>query len=398
MKTRNANAGAFITGIGSISIFGANKGLVRPQKRPLSPVERWTVPEKRFARFVESFRPRDIVPGIKTRRFDRLSIWAVIASYLALEDAQIDPNDISGPGYGVVFGTGFGPLDSTEAFCRSVADYGHVKADAIVFPETLDNTAGSHVSRILDLKGPNITVTSRGISGETAIVQAASILESGEADLIIAVAGDVLTQSLFDFYESIGVLSSECFDGQSFQGKEANLRNRFIPGEGLAAFVMESGRHHRGRSARPYCRYKSGCLGGDLSALPFSWGQDSVKTADIINAALGSACPDEIGAIVSLSNGFAELDAVESDAIRKVFGSQNPPKVLFPGEYIGGFDGNAVLKMMIALSTLKQDAPDISENSINGIDHRILLPQGRLALSLGASTGGGRAALVFELL
>jgi len=83
---------------------------------------------------VEPFVASKVVPGLKTRRLDRLSIWALVASSLALQDARIEPGNEILTKAAVVFGTGFGPLDLTAAFCASASEYGCAKADAIVFP------------------------------------------------------------------------------------------------------------------------------------------------------------------------------------------------------------------------------------------------------------------------
>src|ERR1700691_4078741 len=79
-----------ITGIGSVSPYGPLAGLI-PQC-PLEPsaITDWTSAGLRRAFLVPPFRPASVVPGLKTRRLDRLSAWALVASSLALKDAGID--------------------------------------------------------------------------------------------------------------------------------------------------------------------------------------------------------------------------------------------------------------------------------------------------------------------
>jgi 3-oxoacyl-[acyl-carrier-protein] synthase II len=385
MADGNMRTQSHITGIGSVSPCGTISGLIHQQQRALKTIKGWPTRGLRKAYLVEPFLPSAVVPGLKTRRLDRLSVWALVASALALQDAQVDPATIIQSRCSVVFGTGFGPTDLTGAFCGSVADNGCSRADAIVFPETLDNSAGCHVARHFGFKGPNITVTCRGVSGEAAIIQAATFLESGEADLVIAIGGDVLGQALYDYYERTGVLASACLDAGAVEGSEPRQRDGFVPGEGLAAFVMESGNRFQKRRGGAYGRYRSGFMGADLTALPFSWGHDRATITDLISRALKPARPEDVAAVVAAGNGSASLDALESESLREVFGHRDPIHVVAPKQQLGEFDGNAQLRLTMAFSRLHQDAQTGAAS------------QGKLMLLLGASTGGGRAALTFEL-
>ena len=387
-----------ITGMGSISAFGPIKGPIQQNTIPLRVIKGWPTRGLRRACLVEPFLPSSVVPGLKTRRLDRLSVWALVASSLALQDAQLDLTNVARHRCGVVLGTGFGPQELTGAFCSSVAESGFSKADAIIFPETLDNSPCCHVARINGLTGPNITLVSRGISGEAALIQAASILESGEADIAIAIAGDVLTQALYEYFESTGTLASVCFDDGNIEASGFRNWNGFVPGEGLAAFVMEKGDHYLERQAHAYGWYRSGYTGADLTALPFSWGQNHEIVADLMRKALGPACSEDVRIVVSASNGSPLLDAIESEAIRNVFGASGSPRVVAPKEQLGEFDANAILRLAKALPPLQkcESVGTISQDdgADSGKKDSTVL-QGQLTLLLGASTGGGRAALTF---
>src|SRR5437660_5622976 len=68
-----------ITGIGSVSPYGPLAGLI--QLGPLEPTAlTWKEAGERRAFVVPPFRPATVVPGLKTRRLDRLSVWALVAS------------------------------------------------------------------------------------------------------------------------------------------------------------------------------------------------------------------------------------------------------------------------------------------------------------------------------
>jgi len=242
-----------ITGIGSVSPYGTLTGAIDP--RPLQPrlITAWPVAGVRRAYLVEPFRPTDVAPGLKTRRLDRLSVWALVAASLAVKDAGLELDLVDRSRVGVVCATGLGCIELTEAFLESAADNGWAQTDPIIFPETLGNAPASHVARCLELRGPNITVNSKGEGGECALLQAASLVRHRQADLAVVIAGDTLTRTSYEWYEAAGRLSSACFSMEP-----ATEGCGFIPGEAVTAMVLESADSPRAK--RPYARLRRGHL------------------------------------------------------------------------------------------------------------------------------------------
>src|ERR1700683_5283183 len=209
-----------ITGIGSVSPHGPLAGLI-PQS-PLEPgtITAWTTAGLRRAFLVKPFRAASVVPGLKTRRLDRLSVWALVASSLAIKDAGIDLNQVDRSRVAVVFATAFGCVELTEAFYLSAAANGWNGTDPITFPETLASAPTSHVAMFHQLRGPNITVSNKYFFGESAMIQAASLLRHGQADLAIVLAGDALAQTLYSWYEVAGLLSPACYNSDPVRSEE----------------------------------------------------------------------------------------------------------------------------------------------------------------------------------
>ena len=97
------------------------------------------------------------------------------------------------------------------------------------------------------------------------MIQAASLLRHGQADLAIVLAGDALARSLYSWYEVAGLLSPACYNSDPVPEADG-----FIPSEGVAALVMESsGRGDVHSAVRPgvrsYARMSSGRMGGRRS-------------------------------------------------------------------------------------------------------------------------------------
>jgi 3-oxoacyl-[acyl-carrier-protein] synthase II len=221
-----ANAPA-IAGIGSVTPYGVFAGPIVLGPLEPRPITAWPVAGVRRAYLVEPFRATDVVPGLKTRRLDRLSVWSLVAASLAVKDTGLDLGQVDRSRVAVVFATGLGCIELTEAFFRSAANHGWQGTDPILFPETLGNAPASHVARCLDLRGPNITVGSKGRAAECALLHAASLLRHGQADLALVLAGDTLTRTSYEWYESAGWLADD---------------SGFIPSEGVTAVVLTAER------------------------------------------------------------------------------------------------------------------------------------------------------------
>jgi len=239
-----------ITGIGSVTPFGPLAGLIPQSAVEPTPITAWKTDGLRRAFQVNPFQPASVVPGLKTRRLDRLSAWALVAASLALQDAGIDLDQIDRARVAVVFATGFGCIELTEAFYQSAFANGWSGTDPITFPETLANSPAGHVALFHNVRGPNITVSSKHFSGESALLQAASLLRHGQADLAIVIAGDTLTQAMYEWYETAHLLSPACYNSEPLPQISG-----YIPSEGVVALILEP---EGSRNTRSYAHLQTG--------------------------------------------------------------------------------------------------------------------------------------------
>jgi 3-oxoacyl-(acyl-carrier-protein) synthase len=343
---------AAITGIGSVSPYGPLAGLIPRSALEPEPITAWQTAGLRRAFLVKPFRPADVVPGLKTRRLDRLSAWALVASSLAIQDAGIDLSRVDRSRVAVVFGTGFGCAELTEAFFQSAAINGWSGTDPSPFPEGLANAPASHVALLHGLRGPNITVGSSGFAGESAMIQAASLLRHGQADVAVVLAGDTLTRAVYEWYEVAGLLSPACFNAERLPEGRG-----FVPSEGLVALVLEpAGR----RDVRTYARFSSGrCAAGG-------------KAAETIRAMFGGAGPS---LTICAGNGAPCRTSSTIAVAREI---SDPSAEIVPAQAVaaGLADAGALLHLVLALSAVPLSGP---------------------ALLLGTSGDGGFAALLLEL-
>jgi 3-oxoacyl-(acyl-carrier-protein) synthase len=343
---------ASITGIGSVSPYGPLAGLIPQSSLEPGAITTWTTAGLRRAFLVKPFRPASVVPGLKTRRLDRLSAWTLVASSLALQDAGTDLSHVDRSRVAVVSATGLGCVELTEAFYQSAAANGWSGTDPSTFSETLANSPASHVALFHDLRGPNITVGSRGFAGESALIQATSLLRHSQADLAIVLAGDTLTRAVYEWYEAADLLSSACYNsGPLPEG------GGFVPSEGVVAIVLEpAGR----REARSYARLNSG---------RWASGGQPVET---IRQMLGGSVPS----ITICTGNGAPCDTSSTIALAREISGDGTTIIPPQAVAVGLADTSALLHLILALSSR---------------------PSSGQALLLGTSGVSGFAALLLEL-
>lgn len=347
-----------ITGIGSVSPYGPLAGLIPPSVIEPSTITSWTTAGARRAFLVQPFRPASVVPGLKTRRLDRLSAWALVASSLALKDAGIDLSHVDRCRVAVVFATAFGCIDLTEAFYLSAAANGWSGTDPSTFPETLPSCPASHVSMFHGMRGPNVTVSNKYFAGEAALIQAASLLRHGQADLAIVLAGDALARTLYSYYEVAGLLSPRCYDSDPLP--EAG---GFIPCEGIAALVMESSGRGKAPSRTHYARIHSG-----------RWAAGG-QPVESVRQMLGDFVPT---LTVCSGNGAPCATSPTSALAREISGGG---AILLPQAVALGLAGTgALFHLILGLSNLPSSRPANQQ-----------------ALLLATAANSGFAAILMEL-
>ena len=319
-----------ITGIGSVTPYGPLAGLIPACSLQPSAITAWTTAGPRRAFLVESFRPASVVPGLKTRRLDRLSAWALVASSLAIQDAEIDFSKVDRSRVAVVFATGFGCVELTESFYQSAAVNGWSGTDPITFPETLANAPAAHVALFHGLRGPNITVDSKSFAGECALIQAASLIRHGQADLAIVLAGDTLAQAVYGWYEAADLLSPACYNSEPLPEAAG-----FVPSEGVAALVLEPVGSREGRS---YASLRSG---------RWATGGQPIKT---IRQMLGGSVPN---LTISAGNGAPCATSPLTSLAREIAG---PDAAIVPPQAVaaGLAETGALLHLILALSSRPQ--------------------------------------------
>lgn len=181
----------------------------------------------------DQFRAADFMPPLKARKFDRCSLFTVVAAGMALKNAGIDPAAGPAERVGIALGCGFGGIANSVDFLGGYFARGTEGLIPMLFPNTVPNAPASNASIEHGLKGPNVTQVQRFCSAEAALQMACRFLDEGRADVMLAGGVDELNHHILRGFASTGQLRRWA---RSF-------------GEGCGLLVLERGESARRRGA-----------------------------------------------------------------------------------------------------------------------------------------------------
>ncbi len=181
------------------------------------------------------------VSGAVSRRMNRFAKLAVLGAALALEDAgwEIPPrrNDI-----GLVLASGYGASKSTFDFLDSMIDGEGQYPSPTLFSNSVHSSAASHVSIVMQLGGPCLTVSQFEMSPISALLTARDWLLEGRVEAV-----------LFGAVDEICPVLGYCYD-RFFGGSASGPIEPFawdkqtaVMGEGAAFLLLKRGREHHTR-------------------------------------------------------------------------------------------------------------------------------------------------------
>lgn len=267
--------------------------------------------------------PKAFLSPKERRRVDRLGIFSIISSRLALADGGLEVDDGNRERVGVILGTGIGPMESMEDFAGLLFEEGPRAANPAVFPNTVYNAASGQVAMRTGVVGPTTTVTAGHAAGASALVYAVDLLGSDHADAMVAVAADTLTDTVVDAYRALDVLGPE---GMALS-------------EAGVAVLLERRAKALERGARPRAEVLGYGIAGDGAGVG-RWDPDGRGLERAMRLALERAGvePADIDTVWSSLSGLRRADEAERAALARVFGDDAPeilaPKLLL-GEPLG---------------------------------------------------------------
>ena len=171
--------------------------------------------------YVRYIDPRQV------RRMGKSVRLALCAANLCVDQAHQVPDAI-------ITATGLGSMGSTEKFITQVLENDEENLIPYAFLQTTFNTSGAQIALQHQITDYNMTWVHKGIGFEWALIDAITLLESGEASRVLCGGFDEMTTNHAHVMSRAGL---------SVEGEVNTARifaeNHPIPGEGAGFFMLE---------------------------------------------------------------------------------------------------------------------------------------------------------------
>jgi len=264
-----------------------------------------------------------LFPAPKLRMLDRVSQFALAAAAQALRDAGLTFDEANRERTGVFIGTGMGGAQTTDDGYFTLYAQGSDRVQPYSVLMAMNNAAASWIGLEYGLRGPNLTYSTACSSSAVAIGEAARRIAAGEVDAMLAGGSEApLNRGTLVAWDALRTLADIDADDPAASCKPfARNRTGLVLGEGAAVVVLEARDHALARGARLHAELVGYGLCTDASHMtrPSVAGQAAAMRRAMSSA---NTPAEEIGYINAHGTATLANDAVETAAIKDVFGSR----------------------------------------------------------------------------
>jgi nodulation protein E len=279
---------------------------------------------------------------------DRFALFALCAAFEALEQAGLVDHPALSTRTAIVLGHGQGGQETLERSYERFFGMKTQRAHPATVPRVMVSGAVSAVAMQFGVHGPVFATSSACASSAHALVQGASLIQSGLADVAIVGGSEAIaTPGCMSGWQAIQALAAETCRPFSRD------RNGMVMGEGGAVLILEDLDHARARGAEVLGEF----LGAGMTSDAFHLTQPSLEgVASAMRQATAAGGLDGHQVLISAHGTGTPLnDRNEAAAIHAVFGAEarNHPVIATKSGHGHLIGGSAALQAVIALQALR---------------------------------------------
>jgi 3-oxoacyl-[acyl-carrier-protein] synthase II len=406
-----------VTGLGALTPIGNNvseywEGLVNGKSGAADITYFDTEKFKtKFACELKGFNPLEFLDRKESRKMDRFTQYAMVASEQAVIDSKIDLQKIDNYRSGVIWGSGIGGI---ETFQNEVINFasgdGTPRFNPFFIPKMIGDIAPGHISMKYGFMGPSYTTVSACASSANAMVDALNYIRLGHCDLIITGGSEAgVNKAGMGGFNAMHALSTRNDDPTTASRPFDSTRDGFVLGEGAGAMILEEYEHAKKSGAKIYAEFIGGGLSSDAyhitSPHPDGLGVKAVIKNCLNNSGVSIS---EVDLINTHGTSTPLGDVAELKAITEVFGENvkniniNSTKSM-TGHLLGAAGAIEAISVILSINN-GIVPPTINHNNFDeNIDSSLNLtlnkPQKRdinIAMSNTFGFGGHNACVIFK--
>lgn len=213
-----------------------------------------------------TFNSDDWMEPKERRKVDDFILYGIAAAEMAVQDANWTPEDEeSRLRTGVMIGSGIGGLNSIAETAILLHERGPRRVSPFFIPGALINLISGQVSIRFGFKGPNHAVVTACSTGAHAIGDAARLIMTDDADVMIAGGAEAAISEIgIAGFNACKALSTKRADDPKAASRPYDAdRDGFVMGEGSGVVVLEEYEHAKARGATIYAEVLGYGLSGD---------------------------------------------------------------------------------------------------------------------------------------
>ena len=257
----------------------------------------------------------------------------VASATLAMEDADLNVDDVDPARFGVVYGSEmlYGDVQELQALYSACTEKGEFQFDRFgdqfpnqIFPlwmlKYLPNMTASHIGIAHGARGPNNSIVLSEVSSLLAIIEATTTISRDAADIMLAGgAGSRLAITPRMYRGDVNLSQRNSNPTAASRPFDAD-RDGMVNGEGAGSLVLESRAHATARGATiigTIAGFASTHCGRDTGVMGQQAAVERSLCQALANATLATG---DVGHVDAHGLSTREQDMVEAQAIRRVCG------------------------------------------------------------------------------
>ena len=320
-----------ITGMAGITALGSDWPTVEKNLRAnVSGVQR--MPEwdryveltTRLGAPVRDFKAPAHYTRKMTRTMGRVSIMAVRATEMALEDARLlnDPSIKTGD-MGIAYGSCTGSEDAICEFGALLSNGSMGNFNATTYLRMMSHTAAVNIGLFFGLKGRIIPTTSACTSGSQGVGFAYETIKYGRQKMMVAGGAEELCASEAAVFETLFATSQRNDSPKATPAPFDRDRDGLVIGEGAGTLILEEYEHAKARGAHIYAEIVGfgNNSDGDHATHPNQETMGRAMELALEDAGVGTSA---IGYVSCHGTSTEQGDIAESNVTRRLFGRPVP--------------------------------------------------------------------------
>jgi len=326
-----SNRRIVVTGMGALTPIGLNVGdfwnAMMESKSGAAMIKQFDTSrvDTKFACELKGFEVGNFLDRKTARRLDPFAQYALVATKQAVEDSNLDPENLSEEQknrIGVIYGSGIGGIQTFYDQAVINREQGPGRISPFFIPMLIPDIAAGHISMQYGFRGPNYCTVSACATGNNNMIDSYLLIKYGMADVMIAGGSEASISELgMGGFNANRALSTRNDTPETASRPFDLTRDGFVMGEGAGTVVLEELEHALKRNAKIYCEIVGAGLSADAHHItaPHPEGTGAILSMKMA-IAQANIKPEEIDYVNMHGTATPLGDIGETKAIKKVFG------------------------------------------------------------------------------